>query len=80
MPRGGISEFLKSFVILVNNQRFIAATLCNRTTKLISGVVYWPWFLSVLAGSILDVVASVYHGIDLSHTTVEKIIYMAYTL
>ncbi|XP_017011715.2 uncharacterized protein [Drosophila takahashii] len=47
----------------------VITTLCNRTTKLISGVVYWPWFLSVLAGSILDVVASVYHGLDLSHTT-----------
>ncbi|KAH8296717.1 hypothetical protein KR054_010216, partial [Drosophila jambulina] len=47
----------------------IITTLCNRTTKLISGVVYWPWFLSVLAGCILDVVASVYHGLDLSHTT-----------
>ncbi|XP_016991709.1 uncharacterized protein LOC108053527 [Drosophila rhopaloa] len=47
----------------------VITTLCNRTTKLISGVVYWPWFLSVLAGSILDVVASVYHGIDLTHTT-----------
>ncbi|XP_016966676.1 uncharacterized protein LOC108035521 [Drosophila biarmipes] len=47
----------------------VITTLCNRTTKLISGVVYWPWFLSVLAGSVLDVVASVYHGFDLSHTT-----------
>ncbi|XP_017127837.1 uncharacterized protein LOC108146365 [Drosophila elegans] len=46
----------------------IITTLCNRTTKLISGAIYWPWFLSVLAGSILDVVASVYHGLDLSHT------------
>ncbi|XP_017058072.1 uncharacterized protein LOC108099207 [Drosophila ficusphila] len=47
----------------------VITTLCSRTTKLISGAIYWPWFLSVLAGSILDVVASVYHGIDLSHTT-----------
>lgn len=47
----------------------IILTLCSRTTKLISGALYWPWFLAVLAGSILDVVASVYHGLDLSHTT-----------
>ncbi|XP_001354285.4 uncharacterized protein LOC6599502 [Drosophila persimilis] len=47
----------------------IIFTLCSRTTKLIAGAAYWPWFLSVMAGSILDVVASVYHGIDLSHTT-----------
>ncbi|EDX08969.1 uncharacterized protein LOC6736514 [Drosophila simulans] len=50
----------------------VITTLCNRTTKLISGVVYWPWFLSVLCGSILDVVATVYHGIDISHTTSMK--------
>ncbi|XP_022232865.1 uncharacterized protein LOC111081182 [Drosophila obscura] len=46
----------------------IIFTLCSRTTKLIAGAAYWPWFLAVMAGSILDVVASVYHGIDLSHT------------
>ncbi|EDV50327.1 uncharacterized protein LOC6546135 [Drosophila erecta] len=50
----------------------VITTLCSPTTKLISGTIYWPWFLSVLAGSILDVVASVYHGIDLSHTTTMK--------
>ncbi|XP_017071647.1 uncharacterized protein LOC108108203 [Drosophila eugracilis] len=53
----------------VATSTLVITTLCNRTTKLISGVVYWPWFLSVLAGSILDVVASVYHGLDISHTT-----------
>ncbi|XP_017096400.2 uncharacterized protein [Drosophila bipectinata] len=46
----------------------IILTLCSRTTKLISGALYWPWFLAVIGGSALDVVASVYHGIDLSHT------------
>ncbi|SPP87155.1 uncharacterized protein LOC117589120 [Drosophila guanche] len=46
----------------------IIFTLCSRTTKLIAGAAYWPWFLAVIAGSILDVVATVYHGIDLSHT------------
>ncbi|EDW78836.1 uncharacterized protein Dwil_GK12662 [Drosophila willistoni] len=46
----------------------IITTLCNATTKVISGVIYWPWFLSVIAGSIVDVVATVYHGLDLSHT------------
>ncbi|ALC43354.1 CG1246 [Drosophila busckii] len=47
---------------------FIILTLCFATTKLITGVVYWPWFLSVLAGCILDVVATVFHAIDLSNT------------
>lgn len=65
-----ISELCKKPFSFYNNSRSTPATLCNRTTKLISGVVYWPWFLSVLAGSILDVVATVYHGIDISHTTV----------
>ncbi|XP_062128960.1 uncharacterized protein LOC133840851 [Drosophila sulfurigaster albostrigata] len=46
----------------------IILTLCFKTTKLISGMIYWPWFLSVLAGCILDVVATVYHGIDIGET------------
>ncbi|EDW17732.1 uncharacterized protein LOC6581528 [Drosophila mojavensis] len=46
----------------------IILTLCCATTKLISGVIYWPWFLSVLAGCILDIVATVYHGMDISKT------------
>ncbi|KAM8709194.1 hypothetical protein ACLKA7_016066 [Drosophila subpalustris] len=47
----------------------IIFTLCFTTTKLISGTVYWPWFLSVVAGSILDVVATVYHVLDITKTT-----------
>ncbi|XP_034481421.1 uncharacterized protein LOC117787084 [Drosophila innubila] len=46
----------------------IIFTLCFTTTKLISGTVYWPWFLSVLAGCILDVVATVYHALDITKT------------
>lgn len=45
-------------------------TLCFATTKLMTGIIYWPWFLSVLAGCILDVVATVYHALDITHTTV----------
>lgn len=45
-------------------------TLCFATTKLMTGIIYWPWFLSVLAGCILDVVATVYHAQDITHTTV----------
>lgn len=37
-----------------------------------TGIIYWPWFLSVLAGCILDVVATVYHVLDITHTTVGK--------
>ncbi|XP_030372472.1 uncharacterized protein LOC115622611 [Scaptodrosophila lebanonensis] len=47
----------------------VLATLCSTTTKVISGAIYWPWFLVILAGSILDVVATVYHAIDISNTT-----------
>ncbi|XP_064539795.1 uncharacterized protein LOC135429431 [Drosophila montana] len=46
----------------------IILTLCCATTKLISGAIYWPWFLSVLAGCILDVVATVYHALDITKT------------
>lgn len=47
-------------------------TLCFATTKLMTGIIYWPWFLSVLAGCILDVVATVYHVLDITHTTVRR--------
>ncbi|KAH8405289.1 hypothetical protein KR222_001977 [Zaprionus bogoriensis] len=46
----------------------IILTLCFATTKLMTGIIYWPWFLSVLAGCILDVVATVYHAQDITHT------------
>ncbi|EDV96688.1 uncharacterized protein LOC6558809 [Drosophila grimshawi] len=52
----------------IASSTLIILTLCCATTKLISGIIYWPWFLSVLAGCILDVVATVYHGLDISHT------------
>lgn len=55
-------------ILLVSSLTVV--TLCCATTKLISGVIYWPWFLSVLAGCILDVVATVYHGLDISETLV----------
>lgn len=38
-----------------------------------TGIIYWPWFLSVLAGCILDVVATVYHALDITHTTVRRV-------
>ncbi|KAH8302880.1 hypothetical protein KR044_011567 [Drosophila immigrans] len=52
----------------VASSLLIIFTLCFTTTKLISGIIYWPWFLSVLSGCILDVVATVYHGMDIGET------------
>ncbi|XP_023176045.2 uncharacterized protein LOC111602928 [Drosophila hydei] len=64
--------FLVTYAVIsglwVASSTLIILTLCFATTKLISGTVYWPWFLSVLAGCVVDVVATVYHGLDISET------------
>ncbi|XP_037954978.1 uncharacterized protein LOC119684912 [Teleopsis dalmanni] len=44
-------------------------TICCRTTKILTVFVFWPWFLVIIAGSILDAVATGYHIVDIVHTT-----------
>ncbi|XP_023309405.1 uncharacterized protein LOC111691016 [Lucilia cuprina] len=51
----------------------IITTLCGPVTKTINGLCFWPWFLVIMAGCILDVVATGYHIHDIINTTsVEK--------
>lgn len=48
----------------------IITTLCGRVTKTVNGLCFWPWFIFIMAGCILDVVATVFNVRDIIHTTV----------
>lgn len=51
----------------------VIATICGTVTKTVYALCFWPWFLVIIAGSILDAVATGYHVHDILHTTsVEK--------
>lgn len=48
----------------------VISSICGPVTRMVSTLCFWPWFLFVIAGSILDVVATGYHIHDIFHTTV----------
>ncbi|KAM7358501.1 uncharacterized protein ACRADG_003452 isoform 1-T8 [Cochliomyia hominivorax] len=51
----------------------VISTLCGRITRTVNGLCFWPWFLVIMAGCILDVVATGYNIHDIINTTtVEK--------
>ena len=56
----------------------IITTLCGPVTKTINALCFWPWFLAIMAGCILDVVATGYFVHDVINTTVR--ILSAYNL
>ncbi|XP_013115162.1 uncharacterized protein LOC106092783 [Stomoxys calcitrans] len=47
----------------------VITTICGPVTKIVRGLCFWPWFLVIIAGSILDVVATGFHIHDIVHTT-----------
>lgn len=48
----------------------VITTICGPVTKVVRGLCFWPWFLVIIAGSVLDAVATGYHIHDIVHTTV----------
>uniref|UniRef100_A0A1L8EIE5 Uncharacterized protein n=2 Tax=Haematobia irritans TaxID=7368 RepID=A0A1L8EIE5_HAEIR len=47
----------------------VLTTICGPVTNMVRGLCFWPWFLVIIAGSILDAVATGYHIHDIVHTT-----------
>ncbi|XP_061393286.1 uncharacterized protein LOC133328754 [Musca vetustissima] len=47
----------------------VITTICGPVTTVVKALCFWPWFLVIIAGSILDAVATGYHVHDIVHTT-----------
>ncbi|XP_069966966.1 uncharacterized protein [Bactrocera oleae] len=47
----------------------VLASICGRVTNLVAAISFWPWFLIVIGGSILDGVATGYYICDVINTT-----------
>ncbi|CAD7004914.1 unnamed protein product [Ceratitis capitata] len=47
----------------------VLASICGRVTRFVAAISFWPWFLIVIGGSILDGVATGYFVDDIIHTT-----------
>uniref|UniRef100_A0A0K8VHR0 Uncharacterized protein n=2 Tax=Bactrocera latifrons TaxID=174628 RepID=A0A0K8VHR0_BACLA len=47
----------------------VLASICGRVTKFVAAISFWPWFLIVIGGSLLDGVATGYFIYDIIHTT-----------
>ena len=56
----------------------VLTTLCGALTKVVSALCYWPWFLAIMAGCVLDAVATGYFVSDIYHTMSTND-YFAYT-
>lgn len=48
----------------------VITTLCGPITRTVTGLCFCPWFIIVMAGSILDAVATGFHIHDIMNTTV----------
>lgn len=46
----------------------VISTICGPVTKTVACFCFWPWFLVIIAGSIVDAVATGYHVNDIMHT------------
>ncbi|XP_073839300.1 uncharacterized protein isoform X2 [Musca autumnalis] len=47
----------------------VITTICGPVTTVVKALCFWPWFLVIIAGSILDAVATGYNIHDIVHTT-----------
>lgn len=47
----------------------VLASICGRVTNFVAAISFWPWFLFVIGGSVLDGVATGYFICDIIHTT-----------
>lgn len=48
----------------------VLTCVCVPFTSRVAKIYFWPWFISIVLGSVLDMIATVFHIFDILHTTV----------